>query len=285
MKLISLNLKCPVCGKSVMDENQLVDNTAGIKLNVKTNGNKGIIWLSAVYGSYNYSCNINIPKDEVVTFSCSHCDSDIKGKGECETCGAEMAHLHLISGGKVNFCLRNGCKDHNIEFDEISTALENFYREFAFNGKNYNPFKQKKEEKNVQKDETKEIIESGTYLNSFCPHCKKSLIENDLIKLKVKADESGWLMLSPYLNIFTSKSTIFLKEQTAVEDLCCPHCNKSLKSELKSCGDCGSPIAKILITAQTKLIDFYLCSKKGCRWHGLNDEDLYEIRLEDSLEW
>ena len=143
----------------------------------------------------------------------------------------------------------------------------------------------KKEEKEVLVDDKKEIIESGTYLSSFCPHCKKSLIEDDLIKLKVKTDESGYLMLSPYLNVFTSKSTIFLKEKTAVEDLCCPHCNKSLKVEDKDCDDCGSPVAKILVTAQTKLVDFYLCSKKGCRWHGLNDEDLYEIRLEDSMEW
>jgi len=285
MELISLNLKCPLCGKSVMDEDQLVDNSPSVKLQIRTNGNKGTIWLSSVYESYNYLCDINIPKNEVVTFSCSHCDSDIKSNSECNTCGAGMAHLHMDMGGKVSFCLRNGCKDHFIEFDKISTALEKFHQEYAYNGKKYIPYKYKKGTIKKKEDEIKEIIESGTYLRSYCPHCKKSLIENNLIKLKVKADESGYLMLSPYLNVFTTKSTIFLKEKTQVEDLYCPHCNNSLKDEKKKCGECSSPVAKILVTAQTKLIDFYLCSKKGCRWHGLNDDDLYEIRLQDSMEW
>ena len=30
---------------------------------------------------------------------------------------------------------------------------------------------------------------------------------------------------------------------------------------------------------------FYICSRKGCTWHGLNKNDLENIRLEDSLEW
>jgi len=32
-------------------------------------------------------------------------------------------------------------------------------------------------------------------------------------------------MLSPYLNIFTSKSTILLPEDHEIEDLACPHCS------------------------------------------------------------
>jgi hypothetical protein len=33
------------------------------------------------------------------------------------------------------------------------------------------------------------------------------------------------------------------------------------------------------------MIDFFVCAKKGCTWHGLSKEDLDEIRLEDSMEW
>jgi hypothetical protein len=33
------------------------------------------------------------------------------------------------------------------------------------------------------------------------------------------------------------------------------------------------------------MIDFFICAKKGCTWHGLNKKDLDDIRLEDSVEW
>ena len=51
------------------------------------------------------------------------------------------------------------------------------------------------------------------------------------------------------------------------------------------CPVCGSDVIKINVGARTKLIDFYICTKKGCRWHGLSEDDLFDIRLEDSLEW
>ena len=36
---------------------------------------------------------------------------------------------------------------------------------------------------------------------------------------------------------------------------------------------------------QVGLVDFHICSKKGCTWHGLSREDMDDIRLEQSLEW
>jgi hypothetical protein len=87
------------------------------------------------------------------------------------------------------------------------------------------------------------------------------------------------------MNVFSSKSTVFLPEDKVVEDLSCPHCNQSLILHDKTCEKCASPVAKINVSARTKLIDFYICTKKGCKWHGLSENDLYEIRLENSLEW
>jgi len=51
------------------------------------------------------------------------------------------------------------------------------------------------------------------------------------------------------------------------------------------CGECGSEIAKITVSARKRLVDFHICGKKGCRWHGLSRDDMNDIRLEDSLEW
>jgi len=52
-ELMSLRLKCPMCGRSLMDQEQLIDNVPGIHLNIECRGQKGDIWLSSIYGSYN----------------------------------------------------------------------------------------------------------------------------------------------------------------------------------------------------------------------------------------
>lgn len=286
---MSLKLKCPVCNESLMDHDHLVDNEPSIKLKIKIAGKKGAINLSSIYGSYNYISDIELPKGEIAEFTCPHCSAHIISDAECLTCGAPMVPFYLDMGGKVSICSRSGCKNHKVEFEDLSDALNKLYQEYGFGGKIHDkkiePHDKGKKTEAVETDSNKEIIHSGTFLQVYCPHCKKSLIENDMLKLKITTDETGYLMLSPYLNVFTSKSTIFLSEDKVIEDIRCPHCDKSLIVDKIKCGKCGSPVAKISISARTKLLDFYICTKKGCKWHGLNEDDFYDIRLEDSDEW
>jgi len=288
-EFVALSLKCRYCGESLMDKETLVDNEPSIKLNVKHGDKKGIINLSSIYGSYNYTCDIDIPKETIAEFSCPHCAKEMNAENECLTCGAEMVPFYLDMGGKVSICSRSGCKNHHVEFEDLSLALKKMYQEYGFRGRKYPKDERpnKTEEVKVEKisSEKDEIIDSGTFLQSYCPHCRKSLIENDMLKLKIVNGEEGFLLLSPYLNSFTSKSTIFLPEEKAVSDIKCFHCDTSLVEDEKSCGKCNSSIAKINVSASTKLIDFYICTKKGCRWHGLSEDDLYSIKLEESDEW
>ncbi len=288
-EFVALSLKCPHCGESLMDKKNPVDNESSIRLNVEVRNQKGVIHLSSIYGSYNYSCDINIPKGEVANFSCPHCKTNLNSKPECLSCGADMVPFYLDMGGKVSICSRSGCKNHHVEFEDLSQALKKLYQEYGFRGRTYpkDERSQEDKEKVFKKavDENQEIIESGTFLQSYCPHCRKSLIENNMLKLKIINGEEGFLLLSPYLNSFTSKSTIYLPEDKAVSDVKCYHCDTSLVEKEKNCGKCNSPIAKINVSASTKLIDFYMCTKKGCRWHGLSEDDLYNIKLEESDEW
>ena len=96
--------------------------------------------------------------------------------------------------------------------------------------------------------------------------------------------ESGTLKLSPYLNVFSHESTIRLPEGTTVKDIRCPYCGESLITQEK-CPVCGSDVANILVTSSTKLVDFKFCSKAGCKWHGISEEDEKSIILDDSDEW
>jgi hypothetical protein len=50
------------------------------------------------------------------------------------TCGAEMAPFYLDMGGKVSICSRSGCKNHFVEFEDLSIALRKFYQEYGYNG-------------------------------------------------------------------------------------------------------------------------------------------------------
>jgi ssDNA-binding Zn-finger/Zn-ribbon topoisomerase 1 len=270
-----------------MDKEQLIDNVPGIHLNVRCLGETGDIWLSSIYGSYNYKASIPVPKDEIAGFLCPHCHEEITSKTECSACGAYMVPFYLDMGGKVNICSRSGCKNHFVEFEDLSVALRKFYHEYGLSGSQpFTPAEGRPgSEAETRSDEAREIIETGTFLHAYCPHCRKSLIDGDMLKLKIRNDEEGILILSPYLNVFSSKSTVFLPEDRVVEELSCPHCDHSLIRRDRSCDKCGSPVAMISVSARTKLIDFFICTKKGCRWHGLSENDLYEIRLEGSMEW
>lgn len=285
--LLSLKLKCPTCGTSVMDHKRLVDNEASIRLNINVGEKEGTINLSSIYGSYNYISDIEIYPDEVASFSCPHCHAHLEDKSECLTCRAEMVPLNLDMGGKVSFCSRSGCKNHKVEFEDLSIALSQLYQEYGFSGKTLKrPSPVTHDYPHPQEvDDNKEVLSTGTFLHAYCPHCRKSLIEKEMLKLKITNGETGYLLLSPYLNVFTSKSTVFLPEDKTVRDVGCYHCDISLIEEGEKCGKCGSPVARISVGARTRLLDFYICTKKGCKWHGLSKQDYFDIRMEDSLEW
>jgi hypothetical protein len=288
--LISLQTKCPVCNKSLMDKEHKIDNEPSINLIIETPGKSGIIRLSSIYGSFNYNCEMDLEPGVVAVFSCPHCKAKINTQELCYTCRAPMSSVLLEIGGKINFCSRNGCKNHNISFEDLSAALAKLQLEFGVQARFHTDEVANSKitsKTKTQEEKRKEIIESGSYLQTYCPHCNKSLIEDDMLKIKIvrKEGESGYVLLSPYLNVFSSKSTIFLPEDQTVGDIRCFHCDKSLMIADSSCERCGTQIAKILVSARTKMIDFYICAKKGCTWHGLSKEDLDEIRLEDSLEW
>jgi hypothetical protein len=291
MDLISLKVKCPVCYTSLMDENNLIDNEPGVKLKIHLNNEIGNIWFSSIYGSFNFHSDIDIPDNNIGVFECPHCQTQIPSEKNCDLCSSPLVELNLIDGGKVKFCSKAGCKNHSVEFQDLKTAVGHIYENFPYQGNGMKNITIIKHPDASLKDQSikndREIIMSGSYLQSFCPHCKKSLIENNMLKFKIVKDngEDGYLILSPYLNVFTHKSTIRLPEKKAVKEIKCWHCDSNLFESKKKCPLCNSKVARIAVAAMSRMIDFYVCSKKGCTWHGLSDEDLKYIIFEDSEEW
>jgi len=287
--LISLKVKCPVCGHSLMDDSRPVDNCPSIRMHIQVGEETGLIHLSSVWESYNYMCTIETPNNEIIKLSCPHCNSAIKCNAVCEVCHAPMISLDLDLGGNICLCSRVGCRNHFVKFVDFSFALKQLYIETGYSERPYMEnmsIPEKKRGPVTEEEEKIAIIRTGTFLKTYCPHCRKSLTEKGSIKFKVdRGDEEGYLMLSPYLNIFTSRSTIRLPEDEIITNIKCFHCGHSLMITEEVCGECGSQVARILVSTTKRLVDFYFCSKKGCTWHGLSREDLNDIRLEGSLEW
>jgi len=117
-----------------------------------------------------------------------------------------------------------------------------------------------------------------TYLNTYCPFCNNSfnVDKKDIKELAFKAVHNSQpvdLKLSPYLeNIHLESSDNILKDEI-LNDIICPYCNKSLIVSDTTCKTCSSPVAKVVVSASSKLIPFYICTKRGCNWHGLSKGD------------
>lgn len=123
-----------------------------------------------------------------------------------------------------------------------------------------------------------------TYLSTYCPHCNKSFNvkekDHDVLVYKaVKDGEAFDLRLSPYLDVFEVETTRPLAQGDVLDDLLCPGCNQSLVEPGLPCGECGSKVGKITISAYSKLLPFFVCLKYGCEWHGLTKADERHIKL------
>jgi len=278
--LFALNAKCPHCFKSLMDTDVTLDNESSIKVDIKIQGEKSWLRLSSVWGSYNLESEKRLKSGDVVEFYCPHCSKSLALKDKCETCGSPKVELNLNTGGKVTICSKRGCTKHAIEIDNVKDFLriasDHYSMEGYYSGQEATP-----SVKSVPQ------ISKKVFINSFCPHCKASLVEDGVKILKVINDngEAGMLYLSPYLNVFIHKSDVELSEGLAVKDAMCPSCNKSLMNKKLKCNVCSAPVVRIEVKAMNKIFPFDICSRKGCKWHGINEEDLKLMFLEDSDEW
>ena len=133
----------------------------------------------------------------------------------------------------------------------------------------------------------RERLTTGTFLQSFCPHCDAELTHDDKLSLAIQntAGEIGILDLSPYLNNFSRETNIDLHEGQKMKDVICPHCQKSLIIKDKTCENGDSQVAGFIVGVCDTRASFFICTKIGCHWHAMSAEDSSRIRLEDSDEW
>lgn len=130
-------------------------------------------------------------------------------------------------------------------------------------------------------------LKTGSYLRSFCPHCDAELSTGNVIRLQVinLDGRTGWIELSPYLNVFDHKTDIQLPRGKEVQDLRCSYCHQSLVVADRRCRSCDSHIASFMVGISNTRVPFYICMREGCHWHDISHDDETQIMLDDSNEW
>ena len=133
----------------------------------------------------------------------------------------------------------------------------------------------------------RERLKTGTFLQSFCPHCGAELTHNSKLSLEVlnSAGVAGIVDLSPYLNNFNRETNIELPDGDFMKDVFCPHCKKSLIIEGKTCEFGDSRVAGFVVGVGNTRASFFICTKVGCHWHAMSVDDNTRMMLEDSDEW
>ncbi len=129
--MIQVNVKCPHCGKSLMEEKHNIDGHPSVRAQIEYEKKKGFIHLSSLYGSYKVDTEIFVPEKNIASFFCPHCQKELVSTRTCDICQAPMIPFNFVSGGVIQICSRRGCKKHLIEFDKLEGELSAFYNEYG----------------------------------------------------------------------------------------------------------------------------------------------------------
>ena len=129
--MIQVNVKCPHCGKSLMEEKHSLDGHPSVKVLIEYEKKKSSLYLSSLYGSYNIETEVFVPEKKIAQFFCPNCQKELKSTRICELCQAPMVPMNFESGGIIQICSRRGCKKHLIEFDKLESELSAFYNKYG----------------------------------------------------------------------------------------------------------------------------------------------------------
>jgi len=114
-RIFPIDVNCPHCNRSLMDETFAIDGHPSIKVDISYNHEQGSLRLSCLYGSDHLSTELDVPEDSIVRFFCPHCRVEIPSTTDCAICKAPMLPMLVNAGGLLKICSRRGCKNHSLD--------------------------------------------------------------------------------------------------------------------------------------------------------------------------
>ncbi|MEW6685733.1 MAG: hypothetical protein AB1393_05950 [Candidatus Edwardsbacteria bacterium] len=129
--MIQVTVECPHCRKSLMDEKVKIDGHPSIKVMIEYMKERGTLYLSSLYGSYNIQSELLVPEGKIAHFFCPYCKAYLETTRICEKCEAPMVAMKFPRGGIIQICSRRGCKKHLVEFEDLETEIREFYEAYS----------------------------------------------------------------------------------------------------------------------------------------------------------
>ncbi len=118
-KQVILDVICPLCHKSLMDDEVEIKGLPSVRLNIRSEeGEKGMVHLCAAYECFEHQKDMLVAEGEIVCFCCPHCHEELLTEESCQVCGAPMVKMGLTSGGMVKICSRFGCFNHFLSLSD-----------------------------------------------------------------------------------------------------------------------------------------------------------------------
>ena len=114
-RIFPIDVTCPHCNRSLMDETFAIDGHPSIRVIISCNRKQGWLRLSCLYGSYNFASEFDVSTGLVVSFLCPHCGVEFPSTSDCSVCTAPMVPMLVDGGGIVQICSRRGCKNHMLD--------------------------------------------------------------------------------------------------------------------------------------------------------------------------
>ncbi len=119
-KQVVLDVVCPVCQRSLMNEEVKINGLPSVKLNIRSEENeRGTVYLCATYECFEHHKDMAVAQGEIVEFCCSFCHSELLTRETCRICDAPMVKLGLQSGGFIKICSRFGCFNHYLSLSDL----------------------------------------------------------------------------------------------------------------------------------------------------------------------
>lgn len=119
-KVFPLDVSCPRCNHSLMDQSHFIDGYPSIRVTVSFGRLHGWLRLSSLYGRSPVTYEYLIPRDAVLNFFCPFCHAELNGVSPCADCGAPMVPMMVRGGGIVQICSRRGCKGHVLDLTGVN---------------------------------------------------------------------------------------------------------------------------------------------------------------------
>lgn len=119
-RIFPLEVSCPRCNYSLMDEKHPIDEYPSICVMVSYGPSHGWLRLSSLYGRPPVKHEQTIPVGRIVNFHCPHCHGELVSSSSCAECGAMMIPMIVRGGGVLQICSRRGCGGHMLDLIGMS---------------------------------------------------------------------------------------------------------------------------------------------------------------------